>query len=157
MLPLKKAAGVLFPSTCESLVWVFRRLVSYTMLGKEGTATNIDNISYTLCPIPSTKSYKSLEIALGEQRRIDHIKPDGNCLFRSLLKELLGHEKFHHIVQQVIVEFIKGNKHKFRAYITEESVESHCKQLENLGEWGTQAEIFAAATLLKVQISIYTR
>ena len=28
--------------------------------------------------------------------------------------------------------------------------------MENLGEWGTQAEIFAIATLLKIQIFVFT-
>ena len=37
VLPLKKAAGILFPSTYESLVWAFRCLVSYATLGTAGS------------------------------------------------------------------------------------------------------------------------
>ena len=120
------------------------------------TAANVDKISYAPCPILTTESYKSLEMSLGKHRRIDHISPDGNCLFRSLSKELLGHEKFHHLIRQILIQFIKENDSKFRAYVNGESVANHCKQIENLGEWGTQAEIFAAATLLKIQIFIFT-
>ena len=36
------------------------------------------------------------------------------------------------------------------------SVKDHCKQMKNLGEWGTQAEIFAMATLLKLPIFVFT-
>ena len=35
-------------------------------------------------------------------------------------------------------------------------MENHCKRIENLGEWGTQVEIFAAATISKIQIFVYS-
>ena len=54
------------------------------------------------------------------------------------------------------MQFIRENGSKLRAYVIRESVENHCKQIENLGERGTQAEIFAVATLLKIQIFIFT-
>ena len=54
------------------------------------------------------------------------------------------------------MKFIKENDGKFRAHVIGECVENHCKQIENLGEWGTQAEIFAAATILKIQIFVFT-
>ena len=131
-------------------------LMSYAILEMESTTANVDKISYTPCPIPTTESYKFLEMGLGKQRRIDHISPDGNCLFRLLSKELLGHEKFPHLMRQILMKFIKENDSKFRAYVIGESVENHCKRIENLGEWGTQAEIFAAATILKIQIFVFT-
>ena len=64
----------------------------------ESTAANVDKISYAPCPIPITESYNILEMGLGKQRRIDYIRPNGNCFFRSLSKKLLGHEKFHHLI-----------------------------------------------------------
>ena len=54
------------------------------------------------------------------------------------------------------MKFIKENDSKLRAYVIGESVENHCKWIENLGEWGTQAEIFAAATVLKIQMFVFT-
>ena len=53
------------------------------------------------------------------------------------------------------MKFIKENDSRFRAYVIGQSVENHCKQIENLGEWGTQAETFAAATILKIQILLF--
>ena len=50
----------------------------------------------------------------------------------------------------MIIDFMKQNEDIFNAYIFEESLKEHCQQMENLGEWGTQAEIFAIATLLKI-------
>ena len=85
---------------------------------------------YTLTPAP--RSYDNLEKTLGKQRRIDYITPDGNCLFRSLSKEILGHQKFHHLIRQYILEFMKEHED---AYVF--GVKDHCKQMENLGEWGT--------------------
>ena len=77
--------------------------MSYAILGMESTTANGDKISYTPCPVPTTESYKFLERGLGKQCRIDYISPDGNCLFRSLSKELLGHEKFHHLIRQILI------------------------------------------------------
>ena len=65
VLSLKKASGVLFTSTYESLVWAFRRAMLYAILGMKNTAENVDKISYTPCPIPTTESYKTLEMDLG--------------------------------------------------------------------------------------------
>ena len=54
-LPMCHLASVLFTSTYESLVWAFRRLVSYSILGMEST-----------CPIPTTKSYKKVRNVFGK-------------------------------------------------------------------------------------------
>ena len=77
--------------------------MSYAILGMESTAANVDKISHAPCLVPTTESYKNLEMDLGKQRRIDYINPDRNCLFRSLSKELLGHEKFHHLIRQILM------------------------------------------------------
>ena len=156
VVSLNRAAGVMFTSTYESVVWSYRRLVCSAVFGMENTTRNIDGSSYTLCPIPNTESYQKLEMYLGKLRRIDHIKPDGNCLFRSLAKELLGHEKFHHLIRDILIKFIKENESIFSAYVFDDSLESHCKRIQNLGEWGTQTEIFAAATLLHTEIYVFT-
>ena len=112
-------------------------LKPFAILGMESTTANVDKISCAPCPVPTTESYKFLEMGLGKQCRIDYISPNGNCLFRLLSKELLGHEKFHHLMRQILMKFIKENDSKFRAYVIGESVENHCKRIENLGEWGT--------------------
>ena len=43
-------------------------------------------------PVPATEEYQHLQNIIGEQRKIDYIRGDGNCLFRAISKELLGHE-----------------------------------------------------------------
>ena len=153
---LNRAAGVMFTSTYESVVWSYRRLVCSAIFGMENVTRFVDKFSYTVCPIPNSESYRKLEMYLGNSCRIDHIKPDGNCLFRALAKELLGHEKFHYLIREILMKFIKENKHAFSAYVFDESLEKHCERTQNLGEWGTQAEIFAAATLLKAEIYVLT-
>ena len=92
--------------------------MSYAVLGMESTAVNVDKISHAPCPIPTTESYKNLEMDLPNgkaMQNIDYINPDGNCLFRSLSKELLGHEKIHHLIRQSLMKFIKENNSKFRS------------------------------------------
>ena len=76
-------------------------------------------------PIPHVQLYENLEKSLGRQRRIDYITPDGNCLFCSLSKEILGHQKFHYLIRQMTIEFMKENEEIFNAYIFGESVKDH--------------------------------
>ena len=76
--------------------------MSYAILGIESITDNVDKISYTPCIVPTTESYKFLEIGLGKRCSIDYISPNENCLFRSLSKKLLGQEKFHHLIWQIL-------------------------------------------------------
>lgn len=106
-------------------------------------------------PIPSTKEYRDLQDMLGGERIIDHINSDGNCLFRSISKELLGHEKFHHVLRRITIQFMKVNLEQFKEY--HDSMEAHLQKMVNLGVWGTSAEIYAIATLLQVDIFVFSK
>ena len=87
-------------STHEVMVRSYRRQLSLSLLGSEKTADHIHETRYIINPAPNTEGYKLFQNMLGKQRRIDYIQADGNCLFRALSKEILGHEKFHHTVRQ---------------------------------------------------------
>ena len=144
-------------STHESLVWAYRVQLSLALLGIDKSADNASEARFTLCPPPDTQGYKELQIMLGRQRRIDHTQGDGNCLFRALSKEMLGHEKFHYLIRQILTQFIKENGRQFQGYVFEGTIEAHSKRMEYLGQWGTQVEIMAAATLLKAEIYVFTQ
>ena len=94
---------------------------------------------------------------LGRQRRIDYIQPDGNCLFRALSKEILGHEKFHHLIRQSLIQFTRENGHLFEKIVFSGTLEAHCKKMECIGCWGSQIEINAVATLLKAKVYVFCK
>ena len=134
--------------------------MSLILLGKDKAFPNTANsTSGHICinPPPSTKGYKDIQDMLGQQRRIDHIKGDGNCLFRAISKELLGHEKFHHLVRHFLVHFISANGKQFQEYLSEGKIEAHLQRMRNLGQWGTSVEIFGLATLLKTKVYIFSK
>jgi len=55
----------------------------------------------------------------------------------------------------MIIDFMKQNEEIFNAYIFEESWKEHCQEIENLGEWGTQAEIYHC-NIVEKQIFAFT-
>ena len=58
--------------------------------------TNCILSSVCVTPPPTTESYKAILTSLEQQNHtIDNIQGDGNCMFRSLSKELFGSEKYH--------------------------------------------------------------
>jgi len=60
VLSFTRAASVMFTSTYESVVWSYCRLVCSVVFGMENTTRNVDKLTYKLCPIPDTESYKKL-------------------------------------------------------------------------------------------------
>ena len=135
----------------------YRRQLSLALLGSEMTADYIHETRCTLIPPPNTDGYKVLQNMLGKQRRIDYIQGDGNCLFRALSKEILGHEKFHHTIRQILIQHTRINSDYFQKYVFTGTLEAHCRKMENIGCWGSQVEIYAAANLFKVEIYIFCK
>jgi hypothetical protein len=125
-------------------------------MGMEKTFSNAA-MGHVVNPPPSTKGYNDLQEMLGQQRQIDHIQGDGNCLFRAISKELLGHEKFHYLIRQIIVKFIKANSERFQEYLIEGKMETHVQRMENLGHWGTSMEIYSAATMLRTEVYVFSK
>ena len=92
---------------------------------------------------------------LDKERKIDHIRGDGNCLFRALSKELLGHEKFHYIIRRLIVQFMSCNLNRFQQYCDQE-IETYISKMASLGTWGTSTELYAIATLLQLDVYVFS-
>ena len=135
----------------------YRCQLSLALLGIDKTADNVNEARCILHPPPDTEGYKLLQNMLGKQRRIDYIQADGNCLFRALSKEILGHEKFHHLIRQTLIQYISENGHFFKKYVFSGTLAAHCKKMECIGCWGSQVEINAAANLLKAKIYIFSK
>lgn len=73
---------------------------------------------------PRCSVYNELkERLIQEDRKIDHIEGDGNCLFRAISKCLHGTEKYYKTLRSVLVTLIETNKSKFAQFVDNEDVE----------------------------------
>ena len=111
------------------------------------------------CP-PTSPVYTPHIAALALTGRVINCTvPDGNCLFRSFSKGLLGTERFHYSIRSVLVSFIIRNALYFDEHTkarNQTSVQAYCQQMGKQGEWGTDIEILAMATILQVLMYAYT-
>ena len=92
-------------------------------------------------------------------RMINTTVPDGNCLFRSLSKALLGTEKYLRIRTRLL-GLVYANSNIFMSHIQQRcqsdvEVREYCLSMDHNGIWGTEIEILAAATLLQAPIYTY--
>lgn len=88
-------------------------------------------------------------------RRLDRTKPDGNCLFRSLSKQLCHNAEYHNILRVLITEYAATNSELFSGWTIQNlSFEEHLRRMKNQGVWGSHLEIKAAATLFNKTIYV---
>ena len=90
-------------------------------------------------------------------RCLDSAKPDGNCLFRTLSKQLCGDPEQHPKLQKIITDCVASNPSLFSGWMTDnQSIEEHLQKMRNTGCWGSHLEIKAAATIFKKSIYVAT-
>ena len=62
----------------------------------------------------------------------------------------------HAKVRELLVSFVRNNANKFRVYVTEGSLEDHLLNMQYRRTWGTQVELYAAASLFQKEIYVFT-
>ena len=85
-------------------------------------------------------------------RMINTTVPDGNCLFHSLSKALLGTEKYHYWIRTRLLGFVNSNifmSHIQQRCQSDVEVREYCLSKDRSGIWGTEIEKLAGATLLQ--------
>lgn len=90
-------------------------------------------------------------------RHFDPAKPDGNCLFRALSKQLCGDPENNGLLREELTNYVSSNPKLFSGWTTDcQSIEQHVTEMKKQGQWGSQLEIKAAATLFKKTIYVAT-
>ena len=91
-------------------------------------------------------------------RKVDPAIPDGNCLFRVLSKQMNGDPSKHKELRHILVSFISQNSHLFGSAWTIDNctTEEHVKKMSTLGQYGSHAEIKAAASLMQKPVYVAT-
>lgn len=99
----------------------------------------------------------TFNIAINQSLKTCRITPDGNCLFRSFSQILTGTQENHDLLRATTVSFMMANASLFENVCS--SVEEHIStsKMAQLGNWGTEVEIFAMATILNCRIYVYSK
>ena len=94
-----------------------------------------------------------------QQREVDRVLGDGNCLFRALSKAISGTKDHHSHLRHAISDFESDNWIVFKPIheaIISTNFENHIKNIKKLYIWGTSTKIVAAATLFQVEVYVAT-
>ena len=94
-------------------------------------------------------------------RKIQPIKADGNCLFRSISFHLLGNESGHFDVRSMLVRFENLNTRIFQNRLVQginaPTFKQHIKKMLSPSTWGTHIEVMAASTMFQIPIYYATK
>ena len=93
---------------------------------------------------------------MGEPFQVNTVIGDGNCLYRALSLEVVGTQNYHEQFRAKIVDFVLQNPSTFEGYVGRDIGDYILEHSLPLRTWGTDAEIYAAATLLQTSIVVYT-
>ena len=90
-------------------------------------------------------------------RRLDSVLGDGNCIFRSLAKQLSDDSDKHSQLRNKLCEFISLNGELLKGWLTDGIiVEEHLRSICKPNIFGTQLELKAASTVFDNDIYVAT-
>ena len=101
-----------------------------------------------------TQCLEVVPLLKAQDRIVDAIIPDGNCLFRALSKALFAVQSGHLKIRQLLVNFIQLNAKEFSG-LCNGSIASHCAGMKVPATFGTQAELYAAASLFQIPVYVF--
>ena len=93
---------------------------------------------------------------LANPKQVDHIVGDGNCLYRAISLEICGTQNEHEAVREQIIDTMIRNEKSFSKYVGGDLGNYLSQHTLRPRSWGSDAEIFAAATLLQTTIVVFT-
>ena len=82
---------------------------------------------------------------------------DGNCLYRAISKILCGKQKYHPQVRTFLADFVEWNSCLFKNHFNGETSTAYCRRIRRNGEWGSQIELIAVATILQVPVFLFSQ
>ena len=87
---------------------------------------------------------------------LDAVKPDGNCLFRSISKSLTGSEANHARYRDQAVQYMTQNRPDFEWFIEDdEPWDDYIERIAENAEWGGNLELKALSDVLRVSFVIH--
>eukprot|EP00750_Incisomonas_marina_P005416 INCI13939.1.p1 GENE.INCI13939.1~~INCI13939.1.p1 ORF type:complete len:632 (+),score=143.46 INCI13939.1:58-1953(+) len=87
---------------------------------------------------------------------LDAVKPDGNCLFRSISKQITGTEEHHARYRAQAIEYMRVNRPDFEFFVEDdEPWEDYLTRISSDREWGGNLELKALSDVLRVSFVIH--
>mmetsp|Transcript_14569 Transcript_14569/g.29896 ORF Transcript_14569/g.29896 Transcript_14569/m.29896 type:complete len:539 (-) Transcript_14569:877-2493(-) len=80
---------------------------------------------------------------------LQKVRGDGNCLFRAVSHQVYGNDRWHAVVREKCVKYMKAHKERFKGFIARD-FDAYLDVVATLGEWGDEPEIQA-------MVEIYAR
>jgi hypothetical protein len=118
---------------------------------------------------PPSKGHPGVEefwrSLLPDRSHINSMDPDGNCLFRSL-SDRLNHDngQTHDFTHHQVTNHIQRHSDEFKDFLLLQDnhddisdLDSYIQKIVQNGEWGGNSELYAAAWLYGVNITIYSQ
>lgn len=107
-------------------------------------------------PYPKDLPEREIKQQLRPPSQVDKIVGDGNCLYRALSFELCGTQDQHGRLKEILLDFILENQETFAGYVGGDLGSYLTEHTMQARAWGSDVEIFAAATLLQTSVVVYT-
>ena len=106
----------------------------------------------SICHIYNALDHNEFLAKHGRKRKV--ILGDGNCLFRALSYLVYGNQDAHPAVRQALATIVERNRDRFEQYIMEGTFDEHIMAIKREGAWGSQVELFAAATYFRMPLYV---
>ena len=127
--------------------------MAHIVLSPRSTINLVDN---AVVPPPNTEEYNSVTCCLQQQdRMIDYIIGDGNCMFRSFSKELFGTQYHHLQLRKLIVDFEEHNPNIIMSLFNGD-VQQLLDRMRQESEWRSATELVALAAMLQIPVYRFT-
>lgn len=83
---------------------------------------------------------------------------DGNCFFRAMSVIVTGSETSHMALREAVLKHVSKHPECYRSFLSSRGgMRSYLTDMRQSGEWATDREILATATMLKVVIEVYSK
>ena len=141
---------------CDSELVTFRRKVASILFDiniHENSAKNLHIMQPPLTP----EYVATLDELKQAERNLDYITGDGNCLYRAISKSLFGKQKYHPQVRTLLADFVEWNSCLFKNHFIGETNTAYCKRIRKNGQWGSQIELIAVATILQLPVFLFSQ
>jgi len=91
--------------------------------------------------------------------KIQKIRMDGNCLFRSVAHQLTGNDQHYATYRELAVTHIKAHANFFQDFIDDDfdgGFPKYVEQMAKPGVWGGHLELMALSQVLTVKFCLIT-
>ena len=107
-----------------------------------------------------TMSMKQCQKELGNPMKTQRVRGDGNCFFRAVSVYLTGSEENHAVLRDLVVKHMCEDPLKgiLDGYLNKDVLSYiNDSKIEGDGTWATDAEIYATAHLIKMDIEVFCK